>query len=495
MICVSVGRGRHRMMIAEMKHLGERGVQLVELRLDYIRRPVNMQRLLAEKPCNILVSIRRPRDGGRWERSEADRLGLLRTCIAAGVDYVDLELDVASQIPRFRDTKRIISYHNFDETPENLEEIRDQMLELDPDILKIVTMANSPLDNFKLMRLSRDAKVPTVAFCMGEMGMPSRILCGKFGSPFTYAAFNTDRQMAPGQLSYRELAKRFGYERIGPTTRVLGVIADPVRHSLSPRIHNACLQADKLDMVYVPFRVPSEHLEAFVDQCRDFGVTGLSVTLPHKEKVLRHITVLDESVVGIRACNTIVFKGEDAIGYNTDCDAALHSLIRELNLSEDDSKPFADVRILILGAGGVARAMGWGLVRGGGRVAICARDFQKADKLAGSLKCKAIDWVSRATHPCDVIINATPVGMHPEVNESPFEIEWFEKHQVAYDAVYNPEQTLFIKQAREAECRTITGVEMFARQAAAQYTLFTGQEGNVDLMQKEVKRATSAAKI
>ena len=419
---------------------------------------------------------------------------LLRTAIASGVEYVDLEMDVAREIPRFRDTKRVISYHNFDETPDDLEQIRDQMLQLDADVLKIVTMANSPLDNFKVLRLCQNAEVPTVAFCMGEMGMPSRILCGKFGSPFTYAAFNTDRQMAPGQLSYRQLSSGFRYDQIRPSTKILGVVADPVRHSLSPRVHNACLRADGQDMVYVPFRVPSEHLEAFMDQCREFGVSGLSITIPHKEKVLRHITVLDESVVGIRACNTVVFQGEDAIGYNTDCDAALHSLKREMNLPDHDN-PFEDVRVLILGAGGVARAMGWGLVRGGAKVTIAARDHRKAEKLASSLKCKSIEWVARATHPCDVVINGTPVGMHPEVNESPFEIEWFENHQVVYDAVYNPEQTLFIKQAREAECRTITGVEMFAHQAAAQYRLFTGKDADLELMKKEIKRATSAAKI
>lgn len=495
MICVSVGRGRHRMMIAELKHLGKKGVKLVELRLDFIRRPVNMQRILANRPdCSVMATVRRPEDGGKWERSEADRLGLLRTAIAAGVEYVDLERDIADKIPRYGKTKRVISYHNFEETPDDLPSIYESMKKQDPDVIKIVTMANSPLDNFKLHELSQDADVPTVAFCMGEMGMPSRILCGKFGSPFTFAAFNKDRHIAPGQLSFKQMAHDYQYANISPSTKILGVIADPVGHSLSPRIHNACLRDAKRNMVYLPFRVSSEHLEAFMDRCREFGVVGLSVTIPHKEKILKHINVLDENVVGIRACNTVVFKGENAIGHNTDCDAALYSLKQEIH-SEDPDKPFIDFRALILGAGGVARAIGYGLVRGGAKVTICARDYRKAESLANSLKCKSLDWPARAKHDCDAVINATSMGMHPEVNESPFDTEWFEKHQIAFDAVYNPENTLFIKQAKEAECRIITGVDMFVRQAAAQYKLFTGEKANVELIRSEVKRATSAAKI
>lgn len=495
MICVSIGRGRHRMMIAEHHHLAEQGVELVELRLDYIRRPVNLRRLLDDRPCPVIATCRRPEDGGKWMRTERDRRMLLRTAIADGADYVDLEMDIAEEIPRYGNTQRIISYHNFDETPDRLEEIHHQISQLDPDIIKIATMANNPIDNIKALRLCRDSEIPTVAFCMGEMGLPSRVLCGRAGSPMTYATFSEDRKMAPGQLSYIQMRDDFAYEKITESTTILGVIADPVAHSLSPRVHNACLRAQNLDYLYLPFRVPKEYLQEFIQICPEMGVKGLSVTIPHKEKILKCINALDDNVAGIRAANTVVFRDINIYGYNTDCTAAVESLQQTLQEKHpDQTDVFSGLRVLILGSGGVARAIAFGLKRAGADITIAARDYRKSDALASELDCESIDWTARANYACRVLINCTSVGMHPNMDESPFDAEWFDKKTIVFDTVYNPEQTLFIKEARNASCTTITGIDMFVRQAARQFKLFTGEEANVETIRYEVKRATSAAR-
>ena len=481
------------MMMAEHKHLAEQGVELVELRLDFIRRAVNLRRLLSERHCPIIATCRRKTDGGRWEGTEADRVMLLRSAIAEGADYVDMEWDVADKIPRYGHTQRIVSYHNFDETPDNLEEIHHKMAQLDPDIIKIATMANNPIDNIKCLRLSRDSDIPTSAFCMGEMGQFSRILCGRAGSPLTYATFSNERKMAPGQLSHTQMRKEFRYDSISKDTAILGVIADPVAHSLSPAVHNACILEQKLDMLYLPFRIPKEYLDEFIKLCPELGIRGLSVTIPHKEKCLKCINVLDDNVAGIRAANTIVFKEINAYGYNTDCTAALTSLKRTIKAELPEEEVFKDRRFLILGAGGVARAIAFGLSRKDAKVTICARDFRKSEDLANSLDCNSVDWAARANHPTSVLINCTPVGMHPNMDESPFDAEWFDKNVIVFDTVYNPEQTLFIKHAREAGCKTITGVDMFALQAAEQFLLFTGKKPNLKTIRYEIKRATSAA--
>ncbi len=482
------------MMIAEHHHLAEQGVELVELRLDYIRRPVNMKRLLENRPCPIVATCRRPRDGGKWMRTEEERLMLLRTAVADGADYVDIEHDVAHKIPRYGRTKRIISYHNFNETPANLREIHAGLTKLDPDIIKIATMANNPIDNIRTLRLCRDSEVPTVAFCMGEMGTWSRILCGRFGAPMTYATFHEDRQLAPGQLSWRQMVEDYRYDQITEATQILGVIGDPVAQSFSPQVHNACIRAAKLDMLYLPFRIPAEHLEEFIKICPELGIRGLSVTIPHKEKILRCVNVVDDNVAGIRAANTVVFRDTNAFAYNTDCDAAMQCLLNGLELDPDVDKPFTGLRFCLLGAGGVARAIAFGIKRRGGQIVITARDYRKADALAAELECDTIDWPTRMKHDCDVLINCTPVGMHPDLDESPFDEDWFNKRVLVFDTIYNPEQTLFIKWARQAGCRTITGVDMFALQAARQFQMFTGLEPNLDLIRYEVKRATSAAR-
>jgi 3-dehydroquinate dehydratase/shikimate dehydrogenase len=202
-------------------------------------------------------------------------------------------------------------------------------------------------------------------------------------------------------------------------------------------------------MLYLPFRVPKEHLYDFIKICPELGVKGLSVTIPHKERVLRAINVLDDNVAGIRAANTIVFRDVNAYGYNTDCEAALGCLADHLSaLEQNANNVFENKLVLILGAGGVARAIAWGLHRQGAQVVVCGRDYKRADDLATDIGCKSMDWAARPNFDCDILINATPVGMHPHLDESPFEAEWFNKKSLVFDTIYNPEQTLFIKQAR-----------------------------------------------
>ena len=481
-------------MIAEHQHLAENGAELVELRLDYIRRSVNLKRLLADRQCPVVATCRRQEDGGRWEGSEADRVMLLRAAIAEGVEYVDLEWDIADKIPRYGATQRIISYHNFQDTPDEIEEIHHKLTGLDPDIIKITTTAHNPIDNFKVLRLVRDSHIPTTAFCMGSMGVTSRILCGKYGAPLTYATFSSDRKMAPGQLSFNKMRKTYRYEAINENTTILGVIADPVAHSFSPLIHNALIRKMGLDMLYLPFRVPKEYLHEFIEACPEMGIKGLSVTIPHKETCLKCINALDDDVAGIRACNTIVFDGINAFGYNTDCSAAIESLEETIKEKFPDEDTFENREFLLLGAGGVARAIAFSLVRKKAKVKICARNAKKAEALSDWLKCDTVPWELRGEFETSVLVNCTPVGMHPKMDETPFEGKWLDKKTIVFDTIYNPERTLLIKEARELGCTVVTGVDMFVRQAAKQFKLFTGKDPVLEDVRFELKRATSAAK-
>jgi 3-dehydroquinate dehydratase/shikimate dehydrogenase len=254
------------------------------------------------------------------------------------------------------------------------------------------------------------------------------------------------------------------------------------------------LRKDNLDLVYLPFRVPAEFLEDFLRNCPELDIRGLSVTLPHKERILKHLNVLDDSAGILKSVNTVVFRGENAWGYNTDLEAALSVIANHFQRELSSPGVFSDLRVLILGAGGVARTLAWGLHKYGAAVTLTARDYRKAEAVAQELKVKAIDWVARQNFNCNLLINATPVGMFPDMDETPFEGSWLDSRTVVFDTIYNPEQTLLIKQARKAQCETLTGVDMFVRQAAQQYQLFTGRPADLELMRAELKRATSAAK-
>ncbi len=487
MICVCIGRGRHKHMMAEHTHLVEQGAKLVELRLDYISGEVNLKRLLENRPGPVLISCRRPADGGKWSGSEAERLVLLRSAIAEGVDYIDLEDDVAGSIPRYGNTKRVISYHDFTKTPDNLGEIHARLASKEADIVKMATMANHPHDNVRMLQLMSEADVPTVGMCMGDMGTPTRILAAKFGAPFTYATFHHERALAPGQLSFKQMTEVYHYDDIERDTEIYGVIADPIGHSLSPIIHNAAFHSQELKKVYVPFRVPRENLKQFIDDCQMMGIRGLSVTIPHKEAVLNHCSKVDRAVQGIGAANTLVFHEEQIIGYNTDYRAAMDSLTDVMNLPSGEM-PLNGRRALVLGAGGVAKAIAFGLSRRGAQVVIAARNSEKAKVFSESLKCQVIDWDSRHTVNADVLVNCTPIGMHPNVDETPFDRNRLRPSMTVFDAVYNPEQTLLIKNAKEKHGVVVTGVDMFIRQAALQFQYFTGQPAPMDLMREVLKR-------
>ena len=498
MICVSIGRSRHKHMLAEFAHLVEQGAELVELRLDYISSRVNIQRLLKDRPCKTVITVRREQDGGKFTGSEETRLMMLREAIANGVEYVDLEDDIAGQIPRFGTTKRIISYHSFRNTPENLRELHSRLKSLDADIVKIATMANQPHDNLRVLEMMQESDCPTIGMCMGDIGTPSRILGRKFGAPFTYATFHHERALAPGQLSYDQMVNVYRHNSIRPETTVYGVVADPVGHSLSPQIHNAEFGAVGVDAVYVPFRVPFDVLGQFMEDVTRLGIKGLSVTIPHKEAIAKYLTKVDPAVKGIGAVNTVLIKGEEVLGYNTDYKAAMDCLEHTLGgavppVPPGMPSPLKDKKVLVLGAGGVARAVMYGLQRRGAKTIIASRTRSRAQVLADTFDGKCIEWQARHV-PADVVVNCTPVGMHPNVDETPFNKSNLKPTTVVFDTVYNPESTLLLKEARSHGCRIVTGVEMFIRQAALQFFLFTGKEASEARMRETLKRAIGPVK-
>jgi 3-dehydroquinate dehydratase / shikimate dehydrogenase len=493
-ICISLGRGRHKHLIAEYLHVANQGAKLVELRLDYIQSEVNLKRILADRPCPVLVTCRRERDGGMWKGTEEQRQMLLRTAIVEGVDYVDLEEDIAASIPRFGKTKRIVSYHNFNETPENIEELHAKMGVMNADIVKLATLANNPRDNVRMLRLVRTSSIPTVGLCMGEIGTPSRILGAKFGAPFSYATFHVDRTLAPGQLSYAAMKEVYRYEEINSETEFYGVIADPVAHSMSPQIHNAAFAHLGMNRVYIPLRVTREHLARFLNDCEELGIKGLSVTIPHKESVMEHLSSSDDAVQGIHACNTVVFREGQRVGFNTDSRAALESIDLALGNGADEENRLLNQTVLVLGAGGVAKAIVYGLRRQGADVYITNRTPERAQQLAAMFRATALPWNMRHTIQPQLIVNCTSVGMHPQVNDTPLESVNLDSNTVVFDTVYNPEQTLLLKQARETGCRVITGVDMFIGQAALQFKHFTGESAPLEVMKTVLRRAISAVK-
>jgi 3-dehydroquinate dehydratase/shikimate dehydrogenase len=491
-ICVVIGRTRHKMVQIELQEAAKRGARLIELRLDFLAKAPDFKRLLANKPCQLVATVRRPDDGGRWAGTEEERRMLLRQAIVGGFDWVDLEMDVADEIRRFKDVKRIISYHNIKEVPPDLEQIYQGMCRQDADVVKIAVTAQSPEDNLRVLKLLPKAPKPTIAFCMGDMGLPTRLLGAKFGTPFTYAAFNKERGIAPGILSFEEVRDVYHYDRVNADSKVFGVVGDPVAHSLSPLLHNAAFASLGINALYLPFRVPRAHFEDFIKRFDRVPVNGYSVTIPHKEVAAGLARVKDPVVELTHAANTLVRGEHGFTAYNTDFVAARESLLNGINLSADGESPgVASRTALVLGAGGAARALAHALHREGALVTIANRTPEHTQRLAEEVGCRAADWAARHTVVCDLLVNCTSVGMHPHQDESPIHPSFLRSGLIVMDTVYTPETTMLVKEARSRGCVVITGVDMFVRQAALQFQLFTGQDAPVGLMRDVLKHALS----
>ncbi|WP_422926200.1 shikimate dehydrogenase [Singulisphaera sp. PoT] len=495
MICVTIGRGRHSSLAEEWKAAAEAGAELVELRIDCLRRDPDLKRILSKRLTPIVFTLRRSADGGLWRGNEEKRQQLLREAIAMGVDYVDLEVDIAPKIRRYGKTKRIISYHNLKKTPADIEQIAEQCDEIDADVVKVATSAASLGDASRVLALGKKAKVPTVLIAMGAVGAFTRVLNAKYGSPFTYAGFNPERTFAPGMLKFQTLKRDYFYDEINADTEVYAVIGDPIEQSLSPAIHNASFRHLGLNKVLVPIHVPAGRLAESLKELAWLDIKGFSVTIPHKEELVKLLDQKDGAVERTGSCNTLIPKDGKKIGYNTDYRAAMDSLENAMRAAgaTGSASPLDEKQILILGAGGAARSIAFGVARRGAHLQIANRHEERAAALAEEVGCRVLNWSQRASTIADVIINCTPVGMHPNVDDTPVPPATFSRPgMIAFDTVYHPENTMFLKLARERDCGVVTGVEMFVRQAAEQFKLYTGQDAPQDVMRGVLQRKLGA---
>jgi 3-dehydroquinate dehydratase/shikimate dehydrogenase len=495
-LCGVIARKRHEKIFEEMSAARKQGLDLLEIRLDFLNREPRFKDILARRRCPLIATIRRKKDGGLFSGSEDKRRALLRAAIAAGFDYVDVEADVALSVPRYGDARRIVSHHDFDGVPDNLESLFSDLQDLDADVVKIVVKARKASDCFRVLSLLRAAKKPTVAFCMGEYGLPSRLLSAKLGAPFSYAAFNVMRIVAPGMLTVDDMKHLYHFEKIDAATQVYGVVGDPVSQSLSPLVHNACFRHSGLNKLYVPFRVSADDLAPFLKEAAEFPVFGLSVTIPHKEAITAKGTTDDVIVKKSGSANTMVQQDGRWRLFNTDGPAAVEALTAVLPPDpESGLRSLADRKVLLLGAGGAAAGVAAALAEEGASVSIASRTLDRSRTLAAKVGCRALEWEQRYAGIYDVVINATPLGMHPNVQESSYHQSALREGMVVMDVVYHPENTVLVSEAKLRGCRVATGVDMFVRQAEAQFRLFAdGRDPPPGLMTDLVREEFSPAR-
>ena len=485
MICIPITARSAEDTVSEMIS-ASKYADIVELRIDYIPELQNAEACIEEslkrKTKPVIITNRPEREGGKFNGSEQDRLRLLQKAIDLGADYVDVEYDSIKQITRRNSSKIIISHHNFKETPHDLSKIYDEICQQKPDIVKIVTHANDITDNIRIFELLQSTNIPTISFCMGELGYISRILTGKFGGFLTFASLEKGKESAPGQLTADELSKIYHFKDINKETKLYGIIGNPVSHSMSPAIHNAAFTEKGLNNVYVPLKIAN--IDTFMKECREIDFQGFSVTIPHKESVLPLLDDLDPNARRIGAINTIVNRNGKLTGYNTDCMAAVIGL--ECSLKETD-ETLNNKKVSIIGAGGAARAIAFGLKEKGCDITIFNRTIERAEKLSHDVKCKFESFEEIHQIDSDILINTTSIGMFPNVDQTPVSKDILKEGMIVFDAVYNPIETRLLREANENGCHTVNGLSMFINQAAEQFRLWTNIDAPIELMTKVVK--------
>ncbi len=494
-LCVCLIERTPEAMLSAMHSL-PRYVHMVEVRLDHLWQVLprsaeaDLERICRNKDRPVVITIRPRREGGLYEGPEGDRLRLLRRAAALGAEYIDIELDSVAELGEIpAPTQRIVSYHNFQQTPSDLEGIHRKAAGAGAEVIKIAVLARDILDTLPVLALLKrhGSTVPTIAVSMGEEGMPTRLLAGKFGAFLSYASLAEGRDTADGQVPFRQIEEMYRFCRIGPETSLFGVVANPVAHSMSPAIHNAAFAEVGLDAVYLPFKVTDPG--AFLDGYQPHDLKGLSVTIPHKEAMAPLMDDLGELAARIGAINTVAIRRGRRYGSNTDVPAALAAL--EGAACRAGLLPLGRRTVLLLGAGGAARAIAYGLAGKVGRLIIANRTVSRAEKLAADVRAEhcGLERIDRLRP--DVLINTTSVGMYPRVDESPVPASMLRGGMVVFDAVYNPLETMLLRQARDAGCVTASGIEWFVGQAAAQFETWTGVAAPRELMAKVVMERLS----
>ncbi len=463
---------------------------LIELRLDYLSQPQaalpKIKNFIELHPeATFIATCRRAANGGKFKGTVTAEVALLRKAAEIGFPLADLEWQSAEAL-KPDDLKDlydriglIISYHDFRAT-KKLDDQLAEMSKFPADFYKLVSTATNLHDNVAMMKFleAHAASHEMVGLCMGEQGIISRVLGVRAGSIFTFGSAIRGEETAPGQVPAGELRDVYRIDIVDQATQVYGVAGDPVAHSLSPVMMNAAFRRETVNAVYLALHAKS--LKDLLACVQEIPIRGLSVTMPYKQEILEALQNSDPLTKQIGACNTVVRgAGGQLYGFNTDVAGIVVPLEQRMHL--------AGARILIVGAGGAARAGAFGLKAKGAEVFLTNRTPEKAQALARQTKAKYLKRAEVAKQQFDVIINATPLGMNGSKQTPLNENELNAKY--VFDLVYNPAETALVKMAQAKQIQVIPGLEMFVQQGARQFEIWTGKPAPIAEMGYVVSKA------
>jgi len=469
LLCVTV-TGRTSAELRERRDAVE-GADLVELRLDTVNDP-SVPAALAGRKTPVLVTCRPAWEGGSFKGSEEARKRILDEALTLGADYVDVEWRAGFDdlLQRSGGRNVVLSMHDYGGMPADLASRVQAMRSTGAAIVKVAVTPRCLADTAALLDLGAHASSDgrLVVIGMGEYGFVTRVFAARFRSAWTYAGSIRD----VGQVDAAVLTTSYRFGSITDRTAMYGVVGGSVAHSVSPAMHNAAFGALHMDAAYVP--LPAVSAPDFVTFGRAIGIKGASVTIPHKVTLFDFVDEAYAVARRIGAINTIRVEGTRWIGGNTDAQGFLEPLQSRARIN--------GLRAAVLGAGGAARAVTVGLQSTGTSVRVHARDRAKAEAVAALTSADVGDWPPKPG-TWDLLVNTTPVGMVPRVDETPIEKALLTGRYV-YDLVYNPPVTRLLREAEEMGCQTFGGLDMLVAQAHEQFQWWTGTRAPAGVMRE-----------
>ena len=467
MIIVSI-TGPTASLARQQVRASERYADLIEFRLDLLggEKALDLLRV-ANKP--VIATCRSEKEGGAFRGTENERWALLRAAAHVGAAYVDVELDVAERMAAFRaehpKTRIILSHHDVGGVLRDASALFERMKQFDPYVMKLAYTAHDAGDITRartFLTFARRHRRRAVAVAMGEFGEATRVLFTKFGGWATYAAPDRGAVAAPGQISASVVTTVYRVRRIDAATKVYGVIGNPLVQSKGVLLHNPLFKKYGVNAVYCRF--PVIDVGSFMQECAPL-LHGFSVTIPHKQTVLPMVDEVDEPAAAIGAVNTVLRKRGKWFGTNTDAAGALDAMETKVRVKGK--------HVLVLGAGGAARAIVFEARRRGAVVFVANRTEERARRVADEFGCTFVPMSDLAATDFDIFANATSVGMVPHVDSSPVP-KAILRNKVVFDVVYNPPITKLLREARRVGAVIVPGTEMYINQAAMQFGLYTG---------------------
>jgi len=442
---------------------------LVELRLDSVKDP-DVAGALADRRTPVIVTCRPRWEGGSFDGSEEERKRLLSEAVAGGAEYVDVEWRAGFDDLVGRGRGIVVSMHDYDGVPADLAARVEAMQGTGAEIVKVAVTATRLSDCVPLADLAARSTCHgrMALLAMGDHGFATRALAARFGSAWTYAG----AIRGVGQIPLAAMVNDFHFRAITDATQVYGIVGGSVQHSVSPAMHNAAFRARGIDAVYLP--LPAVDADDFMTFARSIGISGASVTIPHKVALFDRVDEVYAAARRIGAINTIRFDAGRWIGDNTDAAGFLQPLHDRLALG--------GLRASVLGAGGAARAVADALAASDCAVTVHARRQAEAARVAAQTSARVGPFPPEPD-TWDLLINCTPIGQAPHADDTPVPKERLTGRCV-YDLVYNPTHTRLLREAAELGCQTIGGLEMLVAQAHDQFRWWTGTRPPTGIMRE-----------